>query len=104
MTRQKKVLALYDKIMTEIYLKATPQGDWSELRTSTENDWFMAYYIDNEELKSIVDSNVKKAKLRSYEDVQIHQAVYLGASPTGNYERFLEKRAEIEKQQNETAD
>jgi len=104
MKRQKNLLALFDKIMTEIYLKATPQGDWNELRANTEKDWFLAYYIDNDELRSIVDDSIKRAKLRPYELTQLSCAVYLGASPTSNYERFLEKRAELEKKQNETED
>ena len=104
MKRQKDLLALYDKIMTEVYLKSTPQGDWGELRGNDVKDWFNAYYIDNEELKDIFNRNIRWKRLRPYELSQLSRAVYLGAVPTSNYERFLEERAEIEKQQNETAD
>lgn len=85
--RQKKIEEKYHDIMRELYLKATPPGDWDKMleEAPTMEDGrkfidFKNYYLDNNQMCEIVDKHLKG--MRKYNKRDLRFLIYLGASPT----------------------
>ena len=81
-------------IYKKLYENAQPIVDIKKLIKSgvTKNpNWFMDYYLDNKSIKRIIDKHIKKHKLNKRDKKAVYFEVWLGASPTGNKERW-EKR------------
>lgn len=87
MTSQKKLQAVFWKIMRQMYAEADPPLDLAKYvaelkakgKKSPEN-WYMAYYLSEKRQREILDKAC--AKLTEREKRHMKAAVYLGFSPS----------------------
>ena len=72
-------------IFREMYAKADPPANLDELiksGVSKKENFFMNYYLPEEEQIEIIDKHIRKHKLSKYEKEIISVTVNLGPSPT----------------------
>ena len=80
-------------IYRQMYKEADPSADLDKLmeagKTKDQN-WFMAYYLDMERQKQIVDEHIAKHKLQLHKTDQrnVSVTVFLGASPNSSKESW----------------
>lgn len=82
--------SVYDNIMTEVYNKSIPTGDWSILRKEHENSkksWGANYYIPDDVLDAIVHKHIDNIAMTKRDRCALCMTVYLGdATPVSNKE------------------
>ena len=77
-------------IYTELYKEAQPSAEFKKLLKSEETkepNWFYKYYLDDKEIKKIIDKHIKKHKLNGRDKKAVHFEVWLGCSPTSYKEK-----------------
>ena len=85
MKTNKQLLKICMDIYTELYKKAQPSADFKKLIKSGETqkpNWFSKYYLDDKELRAIIDKHIKKHKLNTKDKKAVDFEVWLGCSPT----------------------
>ena len=85
MRSDKYLWGICEDIYRQLYKEAEPSVDFDELikseETSNEN-WFMNYFLDEEREVEIIESFLKKHKCTPIERKKIRAEIYLGAAPT----------------------
>ncbi len=82
---QKAIMEIYKRQFKE----SNPSKDFDKIIESgegKERDFFMKYYLPEDEQQRIIDDVCKEMKIPSWLRRQIGVEVTLGSSPTGNRE------------------
>lgn len=98
-TRNEKLREHVHNILEEMYEEATPGMDYQEaLKEGERSDRIPRYrlhYLSSEDCKRIMDKYINEHdSISAYDENIIRTNVNLGAAPTENLERVIEKREE----------
>jgi len=83
------------EVYNEVYKHTKPKLDFKkayEKGEVTETDWFMEYFMIEEEQQKIMNEVMKKHKLKKFEKTIIENSYWLGCSPTSNEARWKRER------------
>lgn len=86
--KKKEIKNIILDIYRDLYANSEPKADFDELCDNAEIDSegrkvidFMAYEIDGELMKDIIDKHCKQNKLKERDINSVNVNVYLGCSP-----------------------
>lgn len=82
-------------IYKEAFAKAIPKADFDKLietGEAKEKDFFMKYYLSNEEVDKIVEQYIKQNKLSHFDAEKIRMEVFLGCLPNSCKETWEKAR------------
>lgn len=100
MLSEKKIAEVIGEGLRRIYRETEPVGDIDKIKESGEGkmeQFFMAYYLDDERQKEIIDELVRELKVPKWQHKIISSSIVLGASPCGNKETSIKYRKTHEK-------
>ena len=72
-------------IYRELFKLATPSLDFNTVIVSgvtLKSNWFMAYYLDEERQRIVIEKHIKENRLSDYEAKKIRNEICLGCSPS----------------------
>lgn len=95
MVTDNKLVEICIDIYKELYSKATPKADFNELRKTGEvkqKDFFMKYYLSQEEQAKIIEAHIKKNNLDFIDATQMRIALNMGHSPNTCMKTWEEAR------------
>ena len=85
-------------VYSEAYKKAKPRLDFKRFYRellasgrSTKPNWFMKFYLPEEELDRIVKTAMRKRKLNRLEEQSLKMEAYLGGTPNSSMETWLKE-------------
>ena len=90
MKTNKQLWKICTDIYADLYINSEPPANFKKLIESgktKEHNWFNKYYLDDKEIKKIIDKHIKKHKLNPRDKKAVHFEVWLGCSPTSYKEK-----------------
>ena len=85
MKSDEKLWQICMDIYRELFKLATPSRDFDDVLNSEEvakSEWYLAYYLNEERQRIVIEKYIKENRLSDYEAKKIRNEICLGCSPS----------------------